>query len=64
MAECIFESPVEHVNANVDETLNSVTVPSHPASLTHPTTLHALGRILKHQTCIGIWRVSIASAST
>ena len=36
MAECIFESPVEHVNANVDETLNSVTVPSHLLLLRHP----------------------------
>jgi hypothetical protein len=35
MAECVVESLVEHVNANVDETLNSVTVPSHLLLLRH-----------------------------
>jgi hypothetical protein len=36
MAECIFQRAIENLNANVEERLNSVPVPSHPRLLRHP----------------------------
>jgi hypothetical protein len=36
LTECIFQSAIEHMNANVEKALNGVPVPSHLLFLHHP----------------------------
>jgi hypothetical protein len=36
MTECVFQSPIEHMNANVEKPLDGIPVPSHLLFLDHP----------------------------
>jgi hypothetical protein len=36
VTECVFQSPIEHMNANVYKPLDGIPVPSHLLFLDHP----------------------------